>query len=258
MKAPACPAAGSPQSSAGTSHASLASRQVRSSRARKTYAWASKAGVDPDGLIAQRMRALAEYSTWRQQGTGAAKQASIGHLERASARIAKFQPLLIPSQIRTAEYAAEVLRLPLGPMTWGLDDAGVTAMVAAQMERQKILTEPGRRFQVVILEAGLGVRLVSRAAMAGQLGRLLAVSSLPALDFGIISADSHVPVLPLSSFVIFDDHLVSIETITGEQRISDPDEVKAYQKAFGLLSNAAVSGREAGDLIRAALARLAD
>lgn len=61
-------------------------------------------------------------------------------------------------------------------MTWGQDEAGITAMVAAQMERQKILYEPGRLFRIVILEAALSTRLVSPAATAGQLDRLLAVT----------------------------------------------------------------------------------
>jgi transcriptional regulator with XRE-family HTH domain len=223
-------------------------------------AWAATTRADAGALLAQRDRAQAEYATWREQGTGAAKQASIGQLERASANVAKFQPVTIPSQLRTASYAAEYLRLPLGPMTWGQDEAGVTAMVAAQMERQKILYEPGRLFQIVILEAALSTRLVSPAAMAGQLDRLFAVTlgGLPSLDFRIIPASRPVPVFALSGFVIFDEHLVSIETITGEQRISAPDEVKAYAEAFELLHSAGVGGRAAGALIRAALARLSE
>jgi transcriptional regulator with XRE-family HTH domain len=223
-------------------------------------AWAAATGTDPGPLLAQRERARAEYAAWREQGTGAQKQASIGQLERASENVAKFQPVIIPSQFRTPAYAAELLHLPLGPMTWGLDEAGVTDMVAAQMERQKILYEPGRLFQIVILESALSTRLVSPVTMAGQLDRLasITVGSLPSLDFRIVPSGEHVPVLPLSGFVIFDDHLVSIETITGEQRISDPDEVKAYREAFGLLHEAGVGGRAAGDLIRSALISLGD
>jgi transcriptional regulator with XRE-family HTH domain len=223
-------------------------------------AWAAAAQADAGALLAQRDRAQAEYATWRKQGTGAAKQASVSQLERASQNVAKFQPVVIPSQLRTAGYAAEYLRLPLGPTRWGQDDAGIDAMVAAQMDRQNILYEPGRLFRIIILEAALTTRLVSPTTMAAQLDRLLALTlgRIPSLDFRIIPASRPVPVFPLSGFVIFDDHLVSIETLTGEQRISDPDEVKAYTDAFELLHAAGVSGREAGVLIRAALVRLGD
>jgi hypothetical protein len=129
------------------------------------------------------------------QGSGAAKQASISQLERASQNVAKFQPVVIPSQLRTPGYAAEYLRLPLGPARWGQDDAGITAMVAAQMDRQKILYEPGRLFRIIILEAALTTRLVSPAAMAGQLDRMLALTlgRLPSLDFRIVPASTSVP-----------------------------------------------------------------
>lgn len=58
--------------------------------------------------------------------------------------------------------------------------------------------------------------------------------------------------------MIFDDHLASIETLTGEQRISDPDQVKMYTQAFDLRHSAGVGGQAAGGLIRAALARLGE
>jgi transcriptional regulator with XRE-family HTH domain len=223
-------------------------------------AWAVATHADADALLAQRDRAQAEYANWKEQGSGAGKQASISQLERASKTVAKFQPVVIPSQLRTMSYAAEYLRLPLGPMAWGQDEAGIDAMVAAQMQRQNILYEPGRLFRIVTLEAALSTRLVSPATMAGQLDRLLAVTlcGMPSLDFRIIPATRPVPVFPLTGFVLFDDHLVSIETITGEQRISDPDEVKVYGQAFDLLHSAGVGGREAGALIRTALTRLGD
>jgi transcriptional regulator with XRE-family HTH domain len=222
--------------------------------------WASATGADEAALLAQRDRARAEYATWKEQGVGSGKQASIAQLERASEIVAKFQPVIVPSQLRTAGYAAGLLTMPLGPTTWGLKNEEIPARLAAQMDRQKILYEPGRLFRIVILEAALGTRLVDVPTMAGQLSLLLAtaVGGLPALDFRIVPASAQVPVFPLSGFVIFDDHLVSIETITGEQRVSDPEEVKAYQDAFGLLYEAGVGGRAAGDLIRAALASLGD
>jgi transcriptional regulator with XRE-family HTH domain len=223
-------------------------------------AWAAASHANADALLALRDQAQAEYASWKEQGTGAGKQASISQLERASETVAKFQPVVIPSQLRTMGYAAEYLRLPLGPMAFGQDEAGIDAMVNAQMQRQNILYEPGRLFKIVILEAALHTRLVSSAAMTGQLDRLatVALGNVPSLDFRIVPASQPVPVFPLSGFVLFDDHLVSIETLTGEQRISDPDQVKVYQQAFDLLHSAGVSGRAALGLIRSALARHSD
>ncbi len=221
--------------------------------------WAQAAGADPAGLLDQLARARFEHTTWaeayRRSGGAAANQASIGARYESAAHVAKFQPVVIPSQIRTAEYASEYLRSASGPRAWGTSDDEIEKKVAAQMTQQQILYRPGKRIQVVILEAALHTRLVSPRAMAGQLDRMLALEGLPSLDLGIIPAATLVPVYPLSGFVIFDSELVEIETIGSQNSISDPDEVTRYVEWFGLLAAAAVHGREAAGLIRAALDR---
>src|SRR5258708_36876740 len=98
-------------------------------------------------------------------------------------------------------------------------------MSASRMSRQQILYQPGKRIQVVILEAALHIRLVSPRAMAGQLDRMLALDGLASLDLGIIPAAAIVPVYPMSGFVIFDSSLVVVETIGGEGFITRPCEV---------------------------------
>ena len=220
-------------------------------------AWASAAGTDPGPLLEQLQRARSEHATWRQEyrraGSPAAKQAKIGGRYESATRIGKFQPVMIPSQLQTAEYARELLRGPSGPGAWGATDEAIEAMVGARMQRQQILYEPGRTISVVILEAALYTRLVSPAAMAGQLDRMLALEGAIALDLGIIPQTALVPVFPTSGFVVFDDQLVVVETIGGEDQISDPEEVSRYVHWFGLLSGAAVHGREASGLIRAAI-----
>jgi hypothetical protein len=222
--------------------------------------WARAAGADPAPVLDQLSRARAEHQTWAEQyrraGGAAGKQASIGGRYESASHVAKFQPVMIPSQIQTAEYASELLRSPSGPRAWGASDDELEAMVAARMARQQILYRPGKRIQVVILEAALHTRLVSPGAMAGQLDRMLALDGLASLDLGIIPAAVIVPVYPTSGFVIFDNDLVVVETIGGEDSISDPDEVTRYIDWFGLLHAAAVHGREAARLIRAGLADL--
>ena len=219
--------------------------------------WAAAADADPAPLLDQLSRAKAEHATWAEQyrraGGAAAKQASIGGRYESASHVAKFQPAMIPSQLQTAEYASELLRSPSGPRAWGASEDELEALVAARMARQQILYRPGKRIQVVILEAALHIRLVSPRAMAGQLDRMLALDGLASLDLGIIPAATVVPVYPMSGFVIFDNDLVVVETIGGEDSISDPDEVSRYVEWFQLLHGAAVRGREAARLIRAAM-----
>ncbi len=220
-------------------------------------AWAAAAGADPAPLLDQLGRAKAEHATWAEQyrraGGPAGKQAAIGGRYESASHVAKFQPVMIPSQIQTAEYAGELLRSPSGPRAWGASDDELEAMVAARMARQQILYQRGKRIQIVILEAALHTRLVSPGAMAGQLDRMLAIDALASLDLGIIPAAVIVPVYPTSGFVIFDNDMVVVETIGGEDSISDPDEVIKYVEWFKLLHASAVHGRDAGAVIRAAL-----
>jgi transcriptional regulator with XRE-family HTH domain len=220
--------------------------------------WASAAGVKPAALLGQLERAKAEHATWaehyRRAGGAAAKQVSIGGRYESASQVSKFQPVMIPSQIQTAEYASELLRSASGPRAWGTSDDEIDEMVAARIARQQILYRPGKLIEIVILEAALHTRLVSPRAMAGQLDRMLAVEGLAALDLGIIPATALVPVYPTSGFVVFDNDLVVVETIGGEDQISDPDEVRRYADWFRLLHAAALHGREAAGLIRAALA----
>jgi hypothetical protein len=58
-----------------------------------------------------------------------------------------------------------------------------------------------------------------------------------------------VDVPPLCSFILHDD-LVLIETLTGEQRITDPAEVQVYERALDRLHAAAATGIDAATLIR--------
>lgn len=220
-------------------------------------AWAGAAGIDPGPLLAQLQRARSEHATWRDEfrkaGSPAAKQARIGSRYESATRIGKFQPVMIPSQLQTAEYARELLHGPSGPGAWGASDEAIEAMVGVRMQRQQILYEPGKTIAVVILEAALYARLVSPSTMAGQLDRMLALEGAIALDLGIIPTTELIPVYPTSGFVVFDSDLVVVETIGGEDQISDPDEIAKYVHWFELLHGAAVHGREAARLIRAAI-----
>jgi transcriptional regulator with XRE-family HTH domain len=226
-------------------------------------AWAAVAAAPPDvvrELLDNLRRARVEYATWqdnyRAAGGAAAKQADIAALEAQAVRLAKFQPVMIPSQLQTAEYARELLHSASGPGAWGADDADIIEMIAIRMQRQQILYQPRKHVRIVILEAALRTRVTSPAAMAGQLDRLIALGGVPALDLGIIPFGTQVPVYPLSGFVLFDDHLVIVETLTGEQQLSDPDAVSRYLRWFDLLHEAALHGRDAVPLIQRALTEL--
>jgi hypothetical protein len=56
--------------------------------------------------------------------------------------------------------------------------------------------------------------------------------------------------------MIFDTELVMAETLTGEQQVNAPDQIRLYDRFFTLLRDRAARGREAVEVIHRALTEL--
>jgi transcriptional regulator with XRE-family HTH domain len=228
--------------------------------------WARVVGA-PAGKVEELLAALrsarVEFATWREQyrtaGGGAAKQADIAALEARATRIGEFQPAFIPGLLQTAQYARELLvawALDAAQGALGIGEADVDPLVAARMQRQQLLYQPGKQVQLVVLEAALYSRVCSPEALAGQLDRLLAVTSLANVEFGIIPFAARLPVFPICSFMIFDTELVTAETLTGEQQVNEPEQIALYDRFFTLLRDRAARGQDAAAIVHRALGEL--
>lgn len=222
-------------------------------------AWVAALGADravADELRQLMSRARIEYATWKdsyRSARGTTRQAAVADQESRATRVGEFQPALIPGLLQTAAYAREMLSLPCGPLEFGADQDDLEGMVAKRVERQQILYQAGKRVQIVMLEAALRSRLCSAQTLVGQLDRLIAVSGLANLELGIVPFETEIPVWPIASFTIYDVDAVVGETITGKQRLDEPNEVATYDKFFDLLRHAAVTGPDAAAVVRRAL-----
>lgn len=58
---------------------------------------------------------------------------------------------------------------------------------------------------------------------------------------------------PLEAFYVHDDTSAVVETLTAEIKVTQPQEIADYMKAFAGLAEMAVYGDAARDLIRAAI-----
>jgi transcriptional regulator with XRE-family HTH domain len=205
-------------------------------------------------LLALLEHARAEYRQFREHfrivGGVTRLQSSLLALETQANRILAFQPALIPGLLQTAEYTRELLHLPSGPLFLGGTEDDIAQIVAVRMQRQQVLYQPGKSIQVVLLEGALRCRLCMPATLLGQLDRLLALHGLPTLKLGIIPSTAQVPVYPLSGLDIYDSNILIAETVTGEMRLSDPQEVAKYVQLFGLLREAASFGDAAAEIIQ--------
>jgi transcriptional regulator with XRE-family HTH domain len=224
-------------------------------------AWATATNAPAETaseLLAMLRGARIEYAGWKdayREAGADGVQADILDLEAQTTHIAEFQPAQISGLLQTADYAREYLRLPCGPLSFGADEDAIEQMVAKRMQRQQVLYQHGKQVQIVMLEGALRTRVVSAAALAGQLDRLLAVSGLTSLELGIIPFDAPVPVFPLSGFRLYDD-LVIVESIVGEQQLAEADDVTRYEKYLQLLRESASTGRKAAAVIQRALESL--
>lgn len=219
----------------------------------RVWVAASGAGGDvADELLALLERARIEYATWRdtyrRAGGAAAKQASIGELEAQARRIAAFQPAMVVGLLQTPAYAREALTLPSGPLAYAGSEADVDAMVAERVKRQEVLYRGDKQIQLVMGEAALHSSVGTVATLRGQLDRLTTVADLPGVEVGIIPFAT--PMLPLPGFAMYDAQLVTVETLTGEQRLHEPDEVAQYGRFFDQLRESAATGPDAVALIQ--------
>ncbi|MDQ2708205.1 MAG: helix-turn-helix transcriptional regulator [Actinomycetota bacterium] len=216
-------------------------------------AWCHHAGADnhiPD-LIATVRHIEAMYVEWRRMlGTGTRRRQQGSHTLEAHTRLMRwYEPVLIPGILHTAEYAEAVMRRVIDFYDVPNDlDAGV----AARMQRQQVLYNGDHKFHLIIAQQALHTTVGNTDVMIGQLDRLLAVMSLPRVVLGIIPTGSRYRV-PTNQFIMFDNRLVHVETISAELTISQPREIALYNKSFAELAAQAVNGAAARALITTAL-----
>lgn len=190
------------------------------------------------------------------EGGFAARQQQRGVAEAATWKIVEYQPAMLPGLVQTPAYARELLAHTIGGLTGPSGSAGeLEALVAERVRRQNVLYQPGQRVEILVGEAALYTRPGERATMIGQLDRLLSLAALDSVTFGVVPFEVPLNVLPLSNFTIHDDRLVIIESLAGEQRHDDSDEVKTYLNAATALWSTAAQGDAAVHLIRRASER---
>ncbi|MFG1943112.1 helix-turn-helix domain-containing protein [Nonomuraea sp. NPDC048826] len=213
--------------------------------------WAQAVAAPPettDELIAQAIALLERHDGWKQRHRSglAAIQEDMRDLEARTKLFRAFEPGILVGLLQTAEYArhvfSKVKRLYSAPDQ-------IDAAVRVRMQRQEILYDRSRTFRFIVLEAALHTRLAPVDVMRGQLDRLLAVSTLPNVEFGVIPFTQELPANPVHGFWIFNEALVTVGTLTKDLLLRDPDDVAFYTKAFDDFAKAAQFDESGRDII---------
>jgi transcriptional regulator with XRE-family HTH domain len=217
------------------------------------HVWCRTCGaLDQLGDLVATVRDIeAMYVEWRRRlRTGTRRRQEKSRALEADTRLMRwYEPVLVPGILHTAEYAAAVIRQVID--FYEIPD-DIEAGVAARMERQQILYEGHHRFDFILAEQVLRTQVGDPQVMAGQLDRLLTVLSLPRVRLGIVPA-RHRYSVPTNQLIMFDDRAVHVEAISAELTITQPREIALYAKAFEQLSESAVYGTAARDMIATAL-----
>jgi transcriptional regulator with XRE-family HTH domain len=164
-----------------------------------------------------------------------------------------YESIVIPGILQTAGYSAAVLRIASELYDSNSD---IDSAVEARMDRQRYLYRGSRRFAFVLEPWALETIFGGPDIMLDQLDRLLAAMALPRVSLGIIPPNIVRKMWPGEGFWIFDDDQVKIETTSAGMKVTQPQEIALYVKAFKALQEEAVYGQAARELIHAVIDRM--
>lgn len=153
---------------------------------------------------------------------------------------------VIPGMLQTADYARAIfLRYAaLYGSTRDTDEA-----VRARMRRQEWLYEDGRRFHALVWEAALHALVCPPSVLAAQLDRLAGMIGMDTVELGIIPLTASLKVPAANGFWVLDERLVIAEDWHAEIWLDDADSVATYLRVWDTLSESAVYGADAQNLI---------
>ncbi|MGW6310570.1 helix-turn-helix domain-containing protein [Streptomyces niveus] len=214
-------------------------------------AWCAACGADDQAadIVAASRTADSMYVEWKRlQRTGLRRlqEARIPLYERTRLHRG-YASHVVPGLFQTPAYAAALLSSVSRFHGTPNDTAEA---VDARMARARVLHEGTHRFALLIEEAVLRYQVGDAEAMAGQLGHLLSVMSLPAVSVGVIPFSARDrDIWTLETFDVFDDQRVHVELLTAQVTLTAPGEVGMYVKAWTDLQRLAVYGADARSLV---------
>jgi transcriptional regulator with XRE-family HTH domain len=219
----------------------------------RAWAAACRAAEQVPGLLTALHAIESAYVDLRRESRAGMRRVIGHHTPERYAhtqRIRVYEHSVVPGIFQTADYCAAMLGFWFRFLSAPND---LDAAVAVRMERQHVLYRSDRRIECVLAESALRTWLGTAEIQLGQLDRLLAVQSLPTVTLGIIPMLTERNSGSQTSFWIFDDELVTLETPSAGIGVEDPDEITTYTRLFDLLRADALYGPAARALVVAAI-----
>ncbi|MGI5131561.1 helix-turn-helix domain-containing protein [Pseudonocardia sp. CA-107938] len=217
----------------------------------QVQAWVHRTAAAAE--VVERVVALAEAAhgattPWPDLDDAPHLQGVAGRREVAASLVRGWTTEFLPGLLQTAQYARQLF--PLVDPYGSIDHA---ASVAARLERQQVLFEPGRRFEFLIAEHLLSWS-PGPGVLPAQLDRIVSVATLETVEVRVLpSKRTGTP--GWHSFAMFtaaDDGAVFVTTelLHGGQELHDRDVVGLYERLWTSLWESALSERDSVELIR--------
>ncbi|WP_405820826.1 helix-turn-helix transcriptional regulator [Streptomyces sp. NBC_01390] len=156
---------------------------------------------------------------------------------------------VIAGLLQTPEYARHVIQR-YSELLGGPGD--IEAAVLSRVQRQEWLYRSGRKLHVLMWEAALRSLICPPSVLASQLDRLSGMIGMDTVELGVIPFTASVKIVPANGFWVLDDRLVVAEDWHAELWLDDADNIALYKKVWKTLSESAVHGADAHNVINSA------
>jgi transcriptional regulator with XRE-family HTH domain len=218
-------------------------------------AWCDRCGASAqvDDLVAFLRSVEGMFIEWRRMEQAGLRHAqeSVLPLWERTCLFRAYSSWLVPGALQTEGYTRALLRAIAERRDLPND---IEEAVAARADRLRLLREDNRRFAMLVEESVLRNVIQGPEIMAGQLGHLITVASLPSVSLGVIPMGIRRDAMhPVEDFWIYDDKQVNVELVSGWLTITQPREIAMYGQTFARLSDLAVRGAHARKLVTSAI-----
>jgi transcriptional regulator with XRE-family HTH domain len=214
---------------------------------------------DTDEREIKRVTALAKMAGWDAPGHRFKDvlpewSRILVDLEYLADEVFCYQPLVLPGQLRTPEYAAALLagHPRVRPMS-------VADTMEITIARQRLRTSEPLRFQAVIEEYVLDRVVGGPSVMRGQLQHLRAMMRLDTVEVRVMAAEVATHAGLDGAFQLLEVDGVSsiyIEYLGGAVHLHEPDQVELYTLAAKRLRADALSPAESAAAVERRIAEL--
>ncbi|MEV5434471.1 helix-turn-helix transcriptional regulator [Streptomyces sp. NPDC052682] len=216
-------------------------------------AWAEAVG-HPDAaeeLLARLKGFESHIRSWRRQlAAGHRPVQDVWNLEVGRCKtIYAWEEAVIPGMLQTADYARHMF-LRFADLQGSVRDTD--AAVRARMQRQTWLYETGHRFHALVWEAALHALVCPPSVLASQLDRLMGTVGMDTVQLGIVPLSASLRIPTANGFWVLDERLVIAEDWHAELWLDDADSIATYLKVWRTLSESAVYGADAQNVINRA------